>query len=544
MSSWLFVAMRQDGLEDPQTRNPIQINELKSHATRFAHAKLRQKRLNALKGSLVHFPTTHVSKEQRETKTPSTPRQRPLQPRQSKAETETSNKPGALPLTVLDFGEPNPFCSQHMHEIPPIMQDCLDYGYNVLYPTNCPAIQGELLQSTVKSWRRHAMETPVVFYSQVSNIATLCLAMATDPAVMRTLSTIRVLYQAKAISLIQEALAQLVGPPSVELLSCIMNIHGQGTQMYESCPNQSVPESPIFKGFNLKHYGRFAPARAHFPALVLLAFPIKRDSHRDADLCAANISLTTPTFPLLSSIAETADIQKGMFDLAATKLLSTLGTGFYLRDSGVDLELHRLLSVACHLIVAIDEFQRDAPGAYPLSILAVKAIALQHRLLSLSTQSPVSLDLSAGGLEEFIFQIVRLATFIFSDFVFFPTSEARNGRQLLATTLKEHLVLGFRLYSFQMSQSTTFEHLIIWSLTLGGAASSSTSNREWYVQRLFERIFAQHVTWDGLQTILQTFLYYDYVLDKSTTNLWVEVFQSLQAESTAGPSILNIELLA
>jgi hypothetical protein len=233
-----------------------------------------------------------------------------------------------------------------------------------------------------------------------------------------------------------------------------------------------------------------------------------------------------------------------MFDSAATKLLSTLGTGFHLRNHGVDLELYRLLSVACHLTAAIDEFQRDAPGSYPLSILAVKAIALQHRLLSLSTQSPVSLELSAGDLEDFIFQIVRLTTLIFSDLVFFPTSEARNGRQLLATTLKEHLILGFKLYSFQLSQSTTFEHPILWSLVLGGAASSSTNNREWYVQQLFDRIFAQNVTWDGLQAILQTFLYYDYVLEKSTTNLWVEVFQSLQAESTVDPGILNIELLA
>lgn len=262
--------MREDGLEDPQTRNPIQINELKSHATRFAHAKLRQKRLNALKGSLTRFPTTQTSKEQHEARTPLTARQRQLQPRKTKAETEALSKAISPPLTVLDYGEVNPFCSQHMREIPPVMQNCLNYGYNVLYPTNCPAVQGELLKTTVDSWRRHAMETPLVFYAQVSNIATLCLAMSTDPAVMRTLSTVRVLYQAKAISLIQEALTQLVGPPSIELISCIMNIHGQGAQMFESCPNHSVPESPIFKGFNLKHYGRFAPARGHFPALVLL----------------------------------------------------------------------------------------------------------------------------------------------------------------------------------------------------------------------------------------------------------------------------------
>lgn len=260
-----------------------------------------------------------------------------------------------------------------------------------------------------------------------------------------------------------------------------------------------------------------------------------------ADLCAANITLNSPTFPLLSHVAKAADTEKGIYDETATELLSTLGTGFCLRDHGVDHELGQLLSVACRLIVGIDEFQRQAPGSYPLSTLAVKAIALQHRILSLCAQSPVSLVLSAGNLEDFNFQIVRLTTLIFSDFVFFPTSEARNGRSLLAATLKDHLILGFEIYSTHISESTQFDHLILWALVLGGAASSSTSNREWYVLQIFERVAAQYLTWDGLQIILRKFLYYDYVLDQSTTNLWVEVFQSLQAEVRIDPGTLSIE---
>jgi hypothetical protein len=270
MSSWLFVAICEDGLEDPQTHNPIQLNELKSHATRFAHAKNRQKRLNALKGSLTRFPVAQPSKNQREIKVQSKARQRVLHPRQSKHKPNEPNEDIAHRQTVVDQGKSEPFCSQHIHELPPIMQNCLEYGYEVLWPTNCPALQGELLRTTINSWRRNGMESPLVFYSQVSNVATLCLAMSTDPAVTRMLSTLRVLYQGRAIALIQEALNQLVGPPSSALITCVMNIHGQGAQMYESFTNHSVPESPIFRGFNLKQYGRFAPPRAHFPALVEL----------------------------------------------------------------------------------------------------------------------------------------------------------------------------------------------------------------------------------------------------------------------------------
>ena len=223
----------------------------------------------------------------------------------------------------------------------------------------------------------------------------------------------------------------------------------------------------------------------------------------------------------------------------------TLGTGFRLRNHGSDYELCQLLSSACHLIVAIDEFQREAPGRYPLPSLSVKAIAFQHRMLSLSPPSP-STDLIFESLEDCIFQIVRLTTFIFSDFVFYPTAEARNGRQRLAAVLKGHLTTYFEIHSAQQLSEPPrtldfdYDHLILWSLVLGGAASSSTSGREWYVLQIFERVSVQQVTWDDLQIIMRQFLYYDYVLDRSVTNLWVEVFQSLQAEVEVDLGILNV----
>jgi len=123
-----------------------------------------------------------------------------------------------------------------------------------------------------------------------------------------------------------------------------------------------------------------------------------------------------------------------------------------LRNQGTDYELRQLLSSACRLIAAITEFQREAPGRYPLPSLTAKAIALQHRTLSLSPPSP-STNLAFGNLADCIFQIVRLATFIFSDFVFFPTAEARNGRQRLATIQKDHLTSYCKIYSAQLSKS-------------------------------------------------------------------------------------------
>ena len=272
MSSWLFVPIQQDNLEDPKGRKDTRSGELKSHATRVAHARIKQKRLKALQGSLVRFPLQKAPiTDDSPTKEPSRLQaRRPLYSDQS----IDNNGGDILPFdpllqTILGQGKPEPFCSDHLRELPPIAQDCLEYAYEVLWPTNAPALQGDVLRATINRWRTAGLQSPLEFYSQVSNAATLCLAKSTDPASMRKLSSIRILYQAKAIHLIQEALNELQGPPPITLITCIMNVHGQGAQMYESIAHQPIPESPLFKGFNLKDYGRFAPPRVHFPTLIM-----------------------------------------------------------------------------------------------------------------------------------------------------------------------------------------------------------------------------------------------------------------------------------
>ena len=247
-----------------------------------------------------------------------------------------------------------------------------------------------------------------------------------------------------------------------------------------------------------------------------------------ADLCAANFTLTAPNFPLMQSIAEPADRGKEEFDAEANDLLATLGVGFRLRDHGSDFQLRQLLLSACRLTAAIDEFHRNAAGRSPLYILVVQAISFQHRMLCLPPTSTVETEPGQIGLEDedYIYQITRLTTFIYSDLVIFPTAEARQGRQCLASLLKEQLLLYFQNHRHQLSASSTFDHLLLWSLVLGGIASYNSANREWYAMQVFEHITSRELTWEGLQAILRTFLYWDYVLAPPTEDLWVEAFQS------------------
>lgn len=237
------------------------------------------------------------------------------------------------------------------------------------------------------------------------------------------------------------------------------------------------------------------------------------------------MTLTVPNFPLLSSIADLADREKDSYDEEANRLLATLGISFRLRDCGSDLLLKQLLSSAHQLTAAIDEFQRNVPGRFPLYVLVLKAIAFQHRMLCLLPISTTDVEHGELRLEDHIFEIIRLTTFIYSDFVIFPTAEVRHGRPRLASLLKETLLLCLGPHCNQLSESSPFDDLILWSLVLGGVASFGSATRGWYVRQAFEHISARNLTREDLREILQTFLYWDHVLATPVTNLWVETLQ-------------------
>ena len=260
MNAWLFVSLEKGRTHDPRLHSSIGEAELKSHATRFSKARLRKKKLQVLKKSIERFPI------------------RPKEDVGDKSQSHEAlwHQPQQLvptsfhPQTTLALGGCHTFAPEHMSDLAPAMQQALEYAYEVLWPMNSPAIQGSSLKTTIQFWRAAGVQCPLTFYSQVSNAATLCLAKATDAVYVRQMSILRTIYQSRAIHLIQKAVGELAGPPSFTLISCIMNMHGQGGQILEPTYCSLVPESPIFAAFNLKLYGRFAYPPQHFPALTEL----------------------------------------------------------------------------------------------------------------------------------------------------------------------------------------------------------------------------------------------------------------------------------
>ena len=179
------------------------------------------------------------------------------------------------PRNLLGQSKLDPFHSGQFEELPLIMQGGMEYVYEVLWPINTPALEGHSLRTVINTWRHYAVASPLIFHAQVVNAAALCYALASNPVVKKDLEVVRLIHQTKAIHLVQEAINCLSAEnPPMALIACIMNLSASTGQILNFVPADLIPESPIFQAFNIKHYGRFTQARAHFDALIGLVYRI------------------------------------------------------------------------------------------------------------------------------------------------------------------------------------------------------------------------------------------------------------------------------
>jgi len=119
---------------------------------------------------------------------------------------------------------------------------------------------------------------------------------------------------------------------------------------------------------------------------------------------------------------------------------------------------------------------------------------------------------------------------VFSDMVLFPMSPATGVNARLVTSLRDAL---------HFSQGEVWDAcptLLIWAAMLGGIASSSTPHRSWYVNFLQEQSLLLSVSWEILEDVMSTYLWWDYVCSGPGEKLWRE------ACSCAGQSVVKYKV--
>ena len=173
----------------------------------------------------------------------------------------------------------------------------------------------------------------------------------------------------------------------------------------------------------------------------------------------------------------------------------------------------------------MDLYHRRAASAPKLWELTKVRNAIQHALCSL--------DPPTGLLpthEDLLYDIVRLATLIYSDLVLFPLGECVLLR--LAYDLRKALEL---LSTGDGLQSRTQKELVLWCIAMGAMGSYGNVHQEWYVEQ-FSRAVREDERlsdWSLFQTLMSHYLWWKHVLQPRCLDVWSESVQLLRPEASS-----------
>jgi hypothetical protein len=134
-------------------------------------------------------------------------------------------------------------------------------------------------------------------------------------------------------------------------------------------------------------------------------------------------------------------------------------------------------------------------------------------------------------------------TQIYSDMVLFPLPSctlmkprlARELRQILEETQYTELLIS----NPKGAKLTVITDIFTWIIVMGGIAASFTAHRQFFVNCLRGRVSMGQVdegveqSWESFKELVSKFLWWEYVLDVPTMELWSEVFiQEYHLEET------------
>jgi hypothetical protein len=196
---------------------------------------------------------------------------------------------------------------------------------------------------------------------------------------------------------------------------------------------------------------------------------------------------------------------------------SRLGQGFLELDpSSITREVLDVLQAMSNLTIDIESYCQGAPATSDLVTLTNERNKIQHTLLSLPTYEELSpFQVSSPCFYESI----RLTSLVYSLAVIFPLPAIRSTHQQLATLLKSVLAAPNAARYWK-----EFPSLLLWCLTLGGIAASSTQCRNWYVQNIMALSTQMGLyAWQDITNEMKRYLWLESACDVSGRELWMEV---------------------
>jgi hypothetical protein len=367
------------------------------------------------------------------------------------------------------------------------------------------------------------VESPVGLHASVSaQIANIPIhSFRNDPSGQEKLARARLKHQNETFRLIKSELSTLeLSPttvPSNGILSAVAILSLYGLSRTTSL-QQAHPLSPLATAQNLHIYGRMNLVPQHIAGLHLL---VKQkggvgtienhslvDLIKSVDLNSASRNLTAPGLMWEDPREVSSFLSQRSYSPDGPALASSaiLSSGFP--------KLPQLTLSALHILtrttIGLDHYHRRAPGSPTLATLVQSRNSAQHRLLSLPHNPHPTND------SEAIAEICRLTMLIYSDMALLPFPPESQVKPRLARLLLDQLLRWTQWEGVEVE-------FLAWAVVLGGVAAFSTGMRGDFVRLMWEsRIVARSGSWDVLHEKLRTFLWWDFVCEKSGMTFWDE----------------------
>jgi len=241
------------------------------------------------------------------------------------------------------------------------------------------------------------------------------------------------------------------------------------------------------------------------------------------DIITSMNSASKPTFPPLRIHETYITAVRAWATSPSRKFIQKLGSKFWnIQDYGMTDAMLQLFDAMGSLTIAIDHYLKGEPDGLTVGEIARTRTAIQKRLLLLPSDEEFSI---IPLFSPCLYEACRLTALIFGIAVAFPIPKTYAMLRTLSLRLKESIEKS------EISRSTSSEvlHVFLWMLILGGIAALDKAERPWFVSQLITLVRILEIDWDGVEEILESFLWLESACGSGGRLLWSEVMEYIDS---------------
>ena len=233
------------------------------------------------------------------------------------------------------------------------------------------------------------------------------------------------------------------------------------------------------------------------------------------DIYAFSLKGCPPAYSRLQDAQDSLASGKFVPDAHAIEMAKIIGPSLTVL-ADLNNKLYELYLEACHVTVALDQYNRGTRGRPNLQDLLAARNRIQHSFCSVPPVPNVESDIRVALSET-----CRIAGLIFADMVILPLPYNSGVKPRLARQLR--MVLESPSAKTCWS-SPEYGGLVMWVVLIGSIAATLTEDRSWFLGQLRLLVDDQKLDWYGFRELMRTFLWWDFAFEVPAGRIWTEMY--------------------